>query len=296
MGEDEEIRIFSDASEHDISKEIFKICSEDYFTIIPVGFRAAGKTMLMSSIFRYADRHATKPFKVTPHRHYPFNSGFKMRDMMIANFDTGTLMGRTSDGTLDLFGMSLEPNHSKLDPIKFNFIDVSGEDISKIKVSQDAQLTKKLKAVFTALELDSSPSVFLLITPFNTNEANGDLDEDTLQSNFINYLKTDYPTLYNSSRIFVVVTKWDQNKTPNYTVEKFIREKRPSLYAAISGTNSIYGAYSIGKVLETREGDVIKGNLVERNDDYPWRFWDKLYQSYTGKGLVYKSWWQRVFS
>lgn len=296
MEENEEIKVFSDVSEHDISREIFKICSENYFTVIPIGFRAAGKTMLMSSIFRFADRHPTKPFKVVPHGHYPFNGGFKIRDLMVTNFDTGTLMGRTSDGTLDLFGLALEPNHHKLDKVKFNFIDVSGEDISKIKVSQDAQLTKKLKAVFAALELDSSPSVFLLITPFTTNEVNGDLDEDTLQSNFINFLKTDYPTLYNTSRVFLMVTKWDQNKDPKYTVENFIRDKRPSLYSAISGTNAVYGAYSIGKVLETREGDVIKGNLVERNDEYPWRFWDKLYQNYTGKSLIYKTWWQRLFS
>ncbi|MFN5911907.1 MAG: hypothetical protein ACK45H_11265, partial [Bacteroidota bacterium] len=257
MEESEEIRVFGDADIHDISQDLIKrVCQEDYFTVFPIGFRAAGKTMLMSSIFRFADRHATKPFIVTPHRHYPFNGGLKQRNLMVTNFDTGVLMGRNPEGTLELFGMELQPKHSKLDKIKLNFIDVSGEDIAKIKVSQDAQLTRKLGAIFNALALDSSPCVFLLITPFNTNEVNGDLDEDTLQTDFINFLKTDYPGLYNTSRLFVTVTKWDQNTDPKYTVERFIKEKRPSLYAAISGTNAVYGAYSIGKVLETKEGDI----------------------------------------
>ncbi|MFN5886374.1 MAG: hypothetical protein ACK438_00240, partial [Flavobacteriales bacterium] len=127
--EEVELRVFNDLTDHEISNEIFRVCKEDYFTVFPVGFRATGKTMFMSSIFRYADRHPTKPFKVTPHRHFPFNGGMKQRDLMIRNFDTGTLMGRNPDGTLDLFGMELDPSHEKLDKIKFNFIDVSGEDI-----------------------------------------------------------------------------------------------------------------------------------------------------------------------
>ncbi len=296
MENQEEIRIISDASEHEISKQIFNISKAQYFTVFPVGFRAAGKTMFMSSIFRFADRHATKPFKVTPEPRYPFNNGFKQRDQMITNFDTQVLMGRTSDGSLDLFGMSLEPNHPKLDAINLNFVDVSGEDISKIKVAQDARLTPKLKAVFQALELDSSNVVFLLITPFESNEIHADIDEDTLQTNFVNFLKTDYPNLYKSSKLFVMVTKWDQNKDANYTVEKFIKDERPGLYSAIQGTNTIYGAYSIGKVLETTEGSITTASLVERNDEYPWRFWNKLYEIYTGKGLIYKTWWQRLFS
>ena len=296
MDQNDEIRILNDASEHDISQEIFKICKEDYLTVFPVGFRAAGKTMFMSSIFRFSDRHATKPFNVTPVPNYPFNGGFKQRDTMVTNFETGVLMGRNPDGTLDLFGMTLKPNHPKLDQIKLNFIDVSGEDISKIKTSEDAQLTVKLKAVFNALELDSSPVVFLLITPFVTNEVNGDVDEDTLQANFVNFLKTDYPELYRKGRLFVMVSKWDQNRDAQYSVERFIKEKRPALYSLVQGTNTVYGAYSIGKVLETREGDITKATLVEPNDEYPWRFWDKLYQTYTGQGLIYKSWWQRLFS
>ena len=296
MDQNDEIRVLNDASEHEISKEIFNICKGDYFTVFPVGFRDAGKTMFMSSIFRFSDRHPTKPFKVTPVPFYPFNGGFKQRDNMVTNFDNGTLMGRTAEGTLDLFGMSLEPLNSKLEKIKLNFIDVSGEDISKIKTSQDAQLTVKLKAVFNALELDTSPVVFLLITPFETNEVNGDVDEDTLQSNFVNFLKTSYPGLYANSRLFVLVTKWDQNKDASYKVERFIKEKRPSLFSSIQATNAVYGAYSIGKVLETKEGDLTRGTLMERNDDYPWRFWDKLYQTYTGKSLIYKTWWQRLFS
>jgi hypothetical protein len=293
---EEETRVFNDQSEHEISREIYKICQEGYFTVFPVGFRAAGKTMLMSSIFRFSDRHPTKPFNVTPTKTYPFNGGFKQRDFMVNQFDAQELMERNALGSLDLFGMSLNPENLKLDKIKLNFIDISGEDIANIKTSQNGDLTGKLKAVFSALELDTSPVAFLLITPFTTNEKNGDSDEDTLQCNFINFLKTDYPKLYLNSRLFVIVTKWDQNNDPQYSVETFIKEKRPAVYSLINGTNTIYGAYSIGKVLETKQGGVTQAHLVERNDEYPWRFWDKLYQIHTGKSLIYKTWWQRLFS
>ena len=293
---EEETKVFNDQSEHEISREIYKICQDGYCTVFPVGFRAAGKTMLMSSIFRFSDRHPTKPFTVTPDKRYPFNTGNKQRDFMVHQFDADELMGRTAQGTLDLFGMSLNPDNLKLDKIKLNFIDISGEDIANIKTSQNGELTGKLKAVFSALELYTSPVAFLLITPFTTNEENGDSEEDTLQANFINFLKTDYPSLYLNSKLFIIVTKWDQNNDPQYSVEQFIKEKRPAVFSLTRNTSSIYGEYSIGKVLETKQGDITHAHLVERDDKCPLRFWEMLYKIHTGKSLEHKTWWQRLIS
>lgn len=296
---EEENRILNDQSEFEISKEIYKICERDIYTVFPVGFRAAGKTMFLSSIFWYSEKHATKPFTVNPFSEYPFNNGLKERDAMVTNFDveSGKMMDRNAVGTMNLFGMSLEPKNKNLAPIKLNFIDISGEDIAKIQVAQDAQLTGKLRAVFDALQLNSSPVAFLLITPFTTNEENGDSAEDTLQCNFINYLKTNYSRLYDISKLYVIVSKWDQNNDPNYSVEAFIKEKRPSVYSLINGTNAIYGAYSIGTVLELKESnEVTHAKLMKINEDYPWRFWNKLYEMTTGKSLIHKTWWQRLFS
>jgi hypothetical protein len=295
---EDELRLISEASEHDISKELYRLSEQGYFTVFPVGFRAAGKTMLMSSIFRYAERNASKPFKVDVERRFPFNSGFKLYHKMVTEFepDYGNLMGRNAAGTLELFGLNLNPNHNKLPSVKLNFIDVAGEDIEKIRVESEAQLTKKIKAVFKALELQKTPCVFLLVTPFESSEKRGDLDEDTLQSNFISFLKSEYPNLYKSSKIFVIVTKWDQNIDSKYSPEKFIVDRRPSLYSYIKDTSAVYGAYSIGNVLETNEGDIVKASLVSINEDYPFRFWNKLYETYTRNGLIYKTWWQRLFS
>jgi hypothetical protein len=298
MEENYDLRNISEASDHEISTEMFNLCNQNYFTVFPVGFRAAGKTMLMSSIFSFAEKHATKPFKVTPHRHYPFNASFKVRAKMVEDFDIkhGQLMGRTAVGNLDLFGLNLEPKHPKLKPLKLNFVDVSGEDIAKIKTTDDAQLTKKLKAVFHALELSDSPCVFMLVTPYSSSEQKGDSAEDTLHANFIDFLVTEYPKLYSLSRIFIVVTKWDQNIDSKFTPEMFIKQRRSSLYGKISGTKAAYGAYSIGKVLETRDGDEVMAKLVEINNEYPYRLWKKLYETFSGESLEYKSWWQKLFS
>jgi hypothetical protein len=298
MEEMDDLRNISDASDHDIGTEFFNLSANDYFTVFPVGFRAAGKTMLLSSMFSFAEKNATKPFKVLPHRHYPFNASFKLRALMVENFDTkyGQLMGRTAVGNLDLFGMTIEPNHRKLKALKLNFVDVSGEDISKIKTTADAQLTRKLKAVFKALEMSGAPCIFMLVTPFSSNERRGDVDEDTLQTDFINFLKTDYPNLLSKSRIFILVTKWDQNKDPKFTPEMFIKQKRSSLYNLVQGTNTAYGAYSIGQVLETKESDEVKASLVSINEQYPWKIWNKLYETYSGQELIYKNWFQRLFS
>jgi hypothetical protein len=295
---DEEVRNISDASSHDISLEIIKSCDQDFFTVFPIGFGIAGKTMLLSSIFSFAEKNATKPFTVTHYRHYPFNNGFKLSSKMISEFDinNGQLMGRNAMGNIDLFGLTLKPKNTHLDDLNLNFVDVSGEDISKIKSTQDAKLTPKIKAIFDALELKKSPTIFLLVTPFTSVENRGDADEDALHANFIDFLSTDYPTLFKLSRLFIVVTKWDQNKDNKLTVEKFIKENRSSLYSKIMGTNAVYGMYSIGKILETTEGNETRSTLVEINQEYPFRLWNKVYEIFSGRELTHKKWWQRIFS
>jgi len=174
-------------------------------------------------------------------------------------------------------------------------VDIAGEDISKIKTDQNGELTAKISAIFNGLTVHNSPVVFTLITPFipaSTHE-----EEDELHFDFINYLQTTQPYLFENSKFFIVVTQWDKNRNTQLSVEEFIKTQRPSLYNIVKSSSIIWGNYSVGKILESKDEE---GNhmaeLVDINSEYPMRFWKRIYQICSGKEIDYKSFWQKLFS
>jgi hypothetical protein len=293
--DDLDTKFINKASVHEISREFLKIRNDEYVCLIPIGFRSAGKTMFLSSLIRYARRGPKTSFSINIDRDYPFNNGHIAADRLVRDFDSGKLQGRTNQGTLDLFGLHIHPSNSNLPSLKLAMVDIAGEDISKIKTDQNGELTAKINAIFNGLTVHDSNVVFPLITPFipaSTHE-----EEDSLHFDFLNYLQTTQPDLFRNSKFFIVVSQWDKNKNPQLKVEEFIKKQRPALYNLVKNTSVIWGNYSVGKILESKdeEGNHI-AELVDVNNEYPMRFWKRIYQICSGKEIDYKSFWQKLFS
>ena len=295
INEEIETRFINSASAHEISKEFLKIRNNNYVCLIPIGFRSAGKTMFLSSLIRYARKGPKSLFAINIDRDYPFNNGHIAADRLVRDFDSGKLQGRTNQGTLDLFGLHIHPSNSKLPSLKLAMVDIAGEDVSKIKTDQNGELTAKINAIFNGLTVHESNVIFTLITPLipaSTHE-----EEDTLHFDFLNYLQTTQPSLFENSNFFIVVTQWDKNKNPKLSVEDYIKNHRPSLYNLVKNSSIIWGNYSVGKILESKdeEGNHI-AELVDINSEYPMRFWKRIYQICTGKDIDHKSFLQKLFS
>lgn len=288
---------------HVIARNFSSFGAENRVTVIPIGFPQAGKSMLLSSLFRYAVKGKDTLFNTNFENKFPFDNGRKAADTMVEYFENGKIYFSTAKGTLDLVGLSMNPTNPKLPTLQLAYLDLAGEDIENIKTSNRGDFTAKINAVFNGLEVDDSPVIFVLITPFDpprletlTSDA-AHQREDTLHFDFLNYLKQDQPKLFSNSKFFIVVSQWDKNNNPKVSVEDFIKKHRPAIYNSVKNSEVTWGEYSIGKLLTTtdEEGKVFQ-ELVKIDHDCPARFWKKLYSVCTNKGLDKKTFWEKLFS
>jgi hypothetical protein len=302
----------ADLDTHTIAKVFTNFSKEKRTLIMPIGFPQAGKSLLLSSLMHYAIKGGDTLFRSLLEDNFPYDKGRRTADNMKSYFESGKIYETTSKGTLDLIGIRMEPSRSKLPSLNLAFLDLAGEDIKKIKTSEGAVFTDKINAVFNGLKVDDSPIIFALITPFlpaagdNETIEEAHQREDTLHYDFLNYITQNQPHILSNSKFLVIVSQWDKKQeTEKYKrmsleakrehdekeVETFIRTKRPSVYRYVANTNVIWGPYSIGKLLETKENGVNIQSIVRINFDFPARFWSKIYSICTNKSLEKKNWW-----
>lgn len=291
----------ADVPIHDIARVFTNFEKENRILLIPIGFPQAGKSLLLSSLMYYARKGGDTLFRTNLELDFPYNKGAKSVHEMINFFDSGKLYDPTQSGTMDLIGINITPSANKRPELKLAFLDLAGEDIQNIKISEKGEFTDKIKAVFSGLKVDDSPVIFILITPFEPAKLEGETlqnahdREDALHYDFLNYIKQSEPQILKNSKFFVIVSQWDRNPNPMSGVEEFIKEFRPSIYGYVKDSNVIWGNYSVGKLLETKVEGVVKQELIRINRDYPSRFWRKLYHICTNKSLDGKNWFNKLF-
>ena len=284
----------------EIAEEFVEFSKDGRILVVPIGFPQAGKSMLLSSLMYYSRKGEDVLFKTNLENNYPFDKGRLAVDEMVRHLDNQELYGATAKGTLDLIGINIEPSKSDLPILKLGFLDLAGEDIKKIKTSEGSSFTENINAVFDGLKVDGSPIIFILITPFEPPRNDGESAkvahsrEDALHYDFLNYLKQDQPKILKNSKFFIVVSQWDLNPDENASVEDFIRENRPSIYAYVKNSSVVWGEYSVGKLLTSTINGVTTSKIKRINYEYPSRFWKKLYTICTGKNLDQKKWWEKI--
>ncbi|MEP0264271.1 hypothetical protein [Dokdonia sp.] len=297
----EKREFLADLDIQSIARVFTNFKKENRILIIPIGFPQAGKSLLLSSLMYYSRKGEDTLFKTNLEDNFPFDKGRIAVDEMIKYFNEGKLYEATAKNTLDLIGINLEPSKNNIPNLNLAFLDLAGEDIKKIKLSEGLNFTEKISAVFNGLKIDNSPVIFTLITPYrpalldNETLQSAHDREDTLHYDFLNYIEMNQPHLLKSSKFFVIVSQWDNNPNENEKVEDYIAEKRPSIYNYVKNKNVVWGEYSIGKLLESEINGLKIQEIVRINRDYPARYWKKLYQICTGKELDKKTWLQKLF-
>ena len=294
-------KFLADLTKHEISKAFVDISSEKRVCVIPIGFPQAGKSLLLSSLMYYGRQGVDSHFRINVLQEKYYKKGRIAFNQMVEDFDKGKLYDATSKGTLDLIGVDLKPVNKKLPNLKMAFLDLAGEDIKSIKISERGEFTDKIDAAFNGLQIDNSPIIFSLITPFepplNDNESIADAHgrEDSLHYDFLNYLETTQPTLMRNASFVIIVSQWDLNKDSNLSIEEYIKKFRPSIYNYTKNANVTWGNYSIGKLLETNDNGIKMVEIVRKNVDYPGRLWRKFYQISTGLDIEKKGFWDKLF-
>jgi hypothetical protein len=288
-------------TDHDIAKEFMEFGPQKRVLCIPIGFPQAGKSLLLSSLLYYARKGEDTLFRTNLVNDFPFDKGRLAADQMVDYFNQKKIYQSTAEGSLDLIGINLHPIKEKLPALNLAFLDLAGEDIKGIKTSEGAVFTDKINAVFNGIKVDNSPLVFILITPFEPARKDGESlqnahdREDILHYDFLNYIKENQPELLKNSTFFIVVSQWDKNLNASQDVETFIHEKRPSIYNYVKNSPVVWGQYSIGKLLESKIDGVTIQSIARISDEYPARFWRKLYSICTNRDLDEKSFWEKLF-
>lgn len=291
----------ADLDTHKIAQAFTLFKKDNRVVVIPVGFPQAGKSLLLSSLMHYARKDKDTLFRVKTHSDYPFDGGKFVADQMIKAFNSGTLIGSTEVGTLDLIGVSIEPSNSKLPTLNLGFIDLAGEDLKKIKTSEGGTFTEKIDAIFNGLKIDNTPIIFTLITPLEPARMSGETiqdahdSEDTLHYDFLNYIEVNQPHLLRNSKFIIIVSQWDKNPNEKANVEDFIRDYRPSVYNFVKNASVIWGEYSVGQILSSKVDGANVSTIERINVVYPSRFWKKLYTLCTGKNLDQKTFFEKLF-
>ena len=274
-------------------------------TIIPIGFPAAGKSMLLSSLLWYAQK-GEPPFSQDILDSEYFREGSIVLRNMVDRFSTnGSLYQTTAKGTLDLIGIDITPLKSSIPPIRLAFLDLAGEDVKNIDTLNGGKFTAKIDAVLNGLQINKSPVIFALITPYTparystdsrVSDTEGHMREDALHHSFLNYLEQHQPNLIASSKIFIIVSQWDKNPNPNLKVEEYIRLNRQSVYNYIQNKDVIYGHYSIGRILNQQENNgATTQRIAFRDRSSPYKLWKEIYFQIVSKDLDKKPWWKRIF-
>lgn len=275
-------------------------------TVIPIGFPAAGKSMLLSSLLWYSQK-GEPPFSQDILDYEYFKEGsIALRNMVDRFSADGDLYQTTAKGTLDLIGIDITPFKESIPPIRLAFLDLAGEDVKNIDTLSGGAFTAKIDAVLNGLQINQSPVIFVLITPFSpkklssdsrVSDSEGHMREDALLHSFLNYLEQHQPNLIASSKIFIIVSQWDMNTNSNLSVEDYIRINRQSVHNYIQNKDVVYGQYSIGRILNQQEknGETTQ-RIASRDTFHPYKLWKEIYVQITGKDLDKKPWWKRIFS
>ena len=285
-----------DLSQRDIIELFGDITKDNRNIIIPIGFPAAGKSLFISSLMYYSQRDTIKKWSINYENNYPYDQGRISVNSMVNYLDRKKTYPSSLSGTIDIIGATLVTNNASKPNVNFAIIDLAGEDIEKIKVgATKGEFDRKIEGILRGCE--TGKPIFCLLTPFSPSK--GDLIEDTLHFDFLNYLKMDLPILYNNSKFIVLVTQWDKNPNKNQEVEDYLKDKRPNIYNLVTNQsrNKYFADFSVGRLIETYNDENTKEPLIaDIERESPEKFWNKIYEVITSKSLVEKpSFFKKLF-
>lgn len=285
-----------------IARIFSKLSSDKRRIIIPIGFPQAGKSLFISSLIHYAITGTRSLFSVVIEENNYFKSGRQRADDMNHLFESGKIIGANKSNTLDLIGLTIKPKNQKLKSLDIALLDLAGEDIKKIKSSEGAKFTENINAIFNGLNVDNTPVIFTLITPWQPpildNETLSDAHnrEDTLHFDFLNYLQTKQKAIFENAEFFLIVSQWDLNPNQEEDVEVYIEKNRPATYNTLKSMSVEWGHYSIGKILESKIDNITVQEIIRKNYEYPNRLWDRIYYKCTKTKLNSKTWFEKILS
>ena len=241
---------------------------QDYSCFFMFGVKGSGKSTILSSLFYYI--HTTlleSGHSVLLKNEKDIENQYRgqiLLDKMLYEFmhegkfpnSTPTLVGERSSLPRQINLEFIPQTNLRKPPFKFTMLDVSGEDLERIRPSEEDGPKSVLPGIEVFLKLPPQNLAFICVYPAHQDDRNhGQLM--SYLSAFLNALDS---RGFRDCPVIMIVSKWDRvQDTYGNDVSRFLKEKARILYSNLSqGTRNVHiMSFSIGKVQQDAGGTFI---------------------------------------
>lgn len=241
------------------------------------GINASGKTVILSGLFYnlMAHRMGDNLKNLNDHNFDYQKRGTVLLDNLMEHVPSGKFPASTTtlEGESQVVPRQINlqfgpKDHSKPE-FKFTMMDMSGEDLMKVRVSSDDDNQKLQPGIETFLSLPHNNLAFICVYPAHSEKSNHEL------SSYMRSFLDELDRLgHRTAPILFVVSKWDMVQDKYNSVEDFFLDRDPIMWNKIceSERNSATMKFSIGKV----SGDSFKYDPSNSNELFKWMYKTQL--------------------
>lgn len=234
------------------------------------GRQQAGKTVILSSLAHHmgVDENGV----LETRRRTDNLKGAAYLKQLYKSVREGRFMNRTAVGSLYELDLKYTP-HQPATPMHFTFLEMSGEDLSKVELSETSagQLPSNIDIYLRCPNLNL---LFMVVVPYEDAS-----DHDYLVIDFLDYLAERKPG-FDFSKVLLLISKWDRYEGMRRDeVDVFVKEQMPRTYSRLKANKGTIARYSIGEATEDNQF------IVNLNKERPETIKRWLYYTITGKRI-----------
>jgi hypothetical protein len=271
---------------------------EDTHYVFFFGQQGSGKSVIIGSLLRSLNEGYSKGSFILNNadniKHTKckelLHGGYKFAYKAHETLKQRRFMPRNDKGDLTLINGRFEPKNKGYADLNITFLDVAGEDLVEIDANHGEGRLPDHINIF--LKLSTLPLLIILVVPHDpTVENKPEGYTDRLMAQFLGAVNNrSTQDRLKKPRVMLLITQWDSymGKYKN-DVETFAKEKLPTTYTLLNPNRDLISEYSIGRVIELTEGEPSIDPFYE---EYPINVWNRIYETFTGKSLNKKPWWQ----
>lgn len=241
---------------------------QDYSCFFMFGVKGSGKSTILSSLFYYI--HTTlleSGHSVLLKNEKDIENQYRgqiLLDKMLYEFmnegkfpnSTPTLKGERSSLPRQINLEFIPQTNLRKPPFKFTMLDVSGEDLERIRPSEEDGPKAVLPGIEVFLKLPPQNLAFICVYPAHQDDRN----HGQLMSYLSAFLNAIDSRGFRDCPVIMIVSKWDMvQETYGNDVSRFLKEKARILYSRLcEGTRNVHiMSFSIGKVQQDAGGTFI---------------------------------------
>lgn len=260
------------------------------------GVKGAGKSVILSGLFYniLAHREGDDLRNKNDHEIEHQDRGTKLINNLLEQVPDGSWPSSTptlnseSQQVPRQMNMEFLPRDPKKPEFDFCTMDMSGEDLMKLRPGSDYDKARLNDGIEAFLDLPFQNLAFLCVYPAYSSVDNAQRLSSYMQS-FLDELDR---TGHSDTPLLMIVSKWDLVEDGFESPAEFLRQKAPIIYNKLLKPTRTIMSFSIGNVDEAK--DIYDYDPTSSNKLFGW-----MYKTQMGLELdepISKSLWQKLLS